>query len=179
MTWVCFIYKWASAGGGWPRKCVHHPKTAYLGHISSEFVGRLRKVRCSPHRLPEALLSGVCTTAKEGETHKPLSQQVPSFRIPLGTRTVLGWPSHLCFIFCVVSDGPTEAPFTWLDFLLVVINSESVLSLSLGPSLCLTHTSTSTATSIMTVIISFLLFFLFQTHDNSSRRSGDQPNNQT
>ena len=31
VTWVCFIYKWASAGGGWPRKCAHHPKTAYWG----------------------------------------------------------------------------------------------------------------------------------------------------
>lgn len=132
MTWDCFIYKLASAGWGWP-------KTAYLGGICSEFMGRLPKVRRSPRQLSEALLSGVCTTAKEGETHKPLSHQVPYFRIPLGTRTVLGWPRHLCFIFCVVSDGPTEAPFSWLDFLLVVVNSAAVPSLPLGPSLCLTH----------------------------------------
>ena len=93
-------------GRGLAQKVCTSSQDSILGGIGSEFMGRLPKVRCSPHQLPEALLSGVCTTAKEGEIHKPLSQQVPYFRIPLGTRTVLGWPRHLCFIFCVKLPSP-------------------------------------------------------------------------
>jgi len=43
VTWVCFIYKWASAGGGWPRKCAHHPKTAYWGVLVVNSLGENKK----------------------------------------------------------------------------------------------------------------------------------------
>lgn len=63
-------------------------------------------------------------------------------RSPLGTGIVLGWPRHLCFIFCVVGGGPTETHLSWPGFLLVVVNLDSVLSVSLGPPLCLCFTYT-------------------------------------